>query len=185
MPYQRFIFELAGSVEIGQLITGDETEVTLALAGDIVVHWIPPLNFNSMLSFTGRFTGGVAESGRMSTFTPITAISHGEILEAEIPGISILSLNYIARLHETFSASASISSFIRSDRGTFIAYPVTDDSESGYILGTEFFGRVIWSPVSDMTINMGAGSFMPSLGNVSPNADSRWRVTLAATFALY
>ena len=185
MPFQRFVFELGGAIEIAQAVGDDGTDSQVALAGDIGVHWMPPAPFHNMLSFTGRFTSGQAESGSMSAFIPITAIPHGEVLEAEIPGLSVLSLSYTARLHQTFSASLALSHFVRSDRGTFTAYPLNGEPSDNYFLGTELFARFVWSPVSDMSLSLGAGAFMPALGNVAPDADPRWRVQLAVTLALY
>ncbi|MCL2192457.1 MAG: hypothetical protein FWB78_03550 [Treponema sp.] len=184
MPFQRFIFELGGAMEIAQEVGDGETNLYIALAGDIGLHWMPPAPFHNMLSFTGRFTSGRAESGSMSAFVPITAIPHGDILEADIPGLSVLSLNYTARLHRTFSTSLAVSHFVRSDSGTFTAYPL-DESSNNFFLGTELFARFIWSPVSDMSFNLGAGAFLPALGDVAPNADPLWRVRLVVTLALF
>jgi len=184
VPFQRFIFELGGAVEIAQSVSGGSTDFYTALAADIGVHWMPPAPFHNMLSFTCRFTSGRSGSGSMSAFTPITALSYGNILKAEIPGLSILSLNYTARLHQTFSAAVAVSHFIRSDTETYAAYPLNGQSSNNSFLGTEFFARAIWSPVSDVTLNLGAGAFLPSLGNVASNADPLWRIEMAAIFAL-
>jgi len=186
MPIQRFIFELGGAMEIAQSVSDEQTDVWLALAGDIGLHWMPPAPFHNMLSFTGRFTSGrQGESGPMSAFIPVTAIPHGDILEAEIPGLSVLSLNYTARLHRTFSAGLTVSHFVRSDLGTFAAYPLSGEPSGNYFLGTELFARFVWSPVSDMNLNLGAGAFLPALGDVAPNADPLWRIQLAVTLALF
>ena len=187
VPFPRFIFELGGAAEMARQIMGNESAFYTAFAADLGLHWIPPAPFHSMLSLTGRFTSGRAESGPMSAFTPITALSYGNILNAEIPGLSILSLNYMARLHHTFSAGFSASHFVRSDLGTFVAFPVGYGGSAGaanYFLGTEFFGRLMWSPLADIRMNLGGGIFLPSLGNVAPGAAPRWRVEMAVTVSL-
>ena len=184
MPFRSFIFELGGAMATMQSGDGDETDFYLALAGDLAVHWVPPAPFFSLLSFTGRFTSGRAEDGPMSVFTPVTALTHGNVLEAEIPGLSVLGLSYTARLHRTLSAGLSLAHFVRSDRGTYSGFPLDGPSDN-YFLGTELFGRVIWSPVSDIGFSLGAGVFLPSLGDVAPNADPLWRVQFSLTLALY
>ena len=185
LPLQRVIFELGGAVEAGRMVVGAETDFRVAFAGDVGLHWLVPAQIHSMVSLTGRFTSGQAESGVVSAFTPITTLPHGDILEAGISGLSVLTLQYTARLHRTFSAGVSAAHFVRSDRGTFEAYPLAAQSGDNFFLGTEFFGRLLWSPVSDMSFNLGGGVFLPSLGNAVPDADPRWRVELAVTLALF
>jgi len=186
MPFGGFIFDLGGAVETGQSTNGNGTDFSVGLAGSVGVHWMPPAPFHNMLSFTGLFTSGrFDDDGSMSVFTPVTALTHGNVLRARIPGLSILSLDYMARLLHTFSAGLNVSHFVRSDRGTFTTYPLDGEPSDNYFLGTEFFGRLIWSPVSDLALNFGAGVFLPALGNVAPDADPRWRVELSVTLALY
>ena len=184
MPFQNFIFELGGALGFAQAVN-DGTDFYTALAGDIGVHWGPPAPFYNMLSFTGRFTSGASESGgSRAAFTPITALSYGDILNAKIPGLSILSLRYTARPLHTFSAAFTISYFIRSDTETFTAYPLDGQPSNNQLLGAELFTRFIWSPVSDISLNLGAGAFLPSLGNAAPNANSRWLLEASAAMAL-
>jgi len=185
LPIQGFIFELGGAVEVAQTVSGNGNDFNIGLAGDIALRWMPPAAFHNMLSLTGRFTSGQAESGPMSTFTPITALTYGDVLAAKLPGLSVIGLNYTARLHHTFSTSLNVSHFVRSDLGTFTAWPLDGEANDNFFLGTEIFARFIWSPVSDMSFNLGAGAFLPALGNVAPNANPRWRVKLALTLALY
>jgi len=189
LAFQRFILEFGGAFEVGQATyetaTGTNVDLNIGLAADVGLHWIPPARFRNMLSLTGRFTSGKAESGPMSAFTPITSMSHGQILRAEIPGLSMFSLSYTARFHPTFSAALTAMHFVRTDEVTYTAFPLDDGSAGNRFLGTEFFARFIWSPVSEITMNLGAGAFLPSLGDVAPDTDPLWRVELAITFALF
>jgi hypothetical protein len=185
LPVGRFVFGLGGALEMGQYVNGNETDFRFAFAADAGVHWVPPAPFHNMLSLTGRFTSGVADDGNVYAFTPITAMSHGSILQARISGLSVLALNYTARLHHTFSAGITASHFVRSDLGTFVEWPVYGETNGGYFLGTEFFVNAMWSPVSDLSLNLGGGMFLPSLGNAAPNADARWRIDLSLTLALF
>ena len=181
MPFGRFIFELGGALEYGQWIENSNTYFQLAFAADFGVRWLPPLHFDSMLSFTGRFTS--PDSGSFSAFTPVTALSFGDILRTEISGISFFALSYIARIHHTSSVEFSVMHFIRSDNVTYTAYPVTEPTNNRS-LGTELFGRFTWSPASDLNLNFGAGAFLPALGNVAPDANARWRIELSVTLGL-
>ena len=186
LPLERFIFELGGVAALAQEVMDGDSALYAAFAADIGLHWMPPLPFHSMLSLNARLTSGRTEGGPVpiSAFTPITALSYGDILRAEIPGLSIVSLGYTARLHHAFSAALTAMHFVRSDISTFTAYPVAPEGSSNRFLGTEFFGRLMWSPTADMSMNLGGGIFLPSLGNVAPDAGSRWRVELAVTFSL-
>ncbi|MCL2381816.1 MAG: hypothetical protein FWC64_09550 [Treponema sp.] len=185
LPLSRFIFELGGAVEAGQTVAGGSTDVSLGLAADAGIHWIPAAPFPNMLSLTGRFSSGYIEGTPLDAFRPITALPHGEVLRAEIPGLSTLGLRYTARLRPEFSLSLSAQHFVLSDLATFTAWPLTGGGTAGgYFLGTEFFGRVIWSPVSDMTLNLGAGVFVPALGDAAPSEAPRLLIELAAIFAL-
>ena len=172
LPLQRFIFDLGGVFELAQA-TGNgsngNTEILTAFAADAGIHWAPPAQFPNMLSLTCRFSSGEGDS--LSAFTPITAASYGEILQAGISGLCIISLTYTARLHHTFSASMNVSHFISM-------------GNSASSLGTELFGRLIWSPVSDLSLNLGGGAFLSAHGNSENDLDTRWRIELAATLAL-
>ena len=189
MPFRQFIFELGGAAMLAQEAgnggaNNGGTDFRVALAGDIGAHWMPPSPFHSMLSFTGRFTSGRSESGPMSALAPISSLPHGNVLRAQISGLSMLGLSYAARLRRDFSATLAAAHFVRSDRGTYSAYPLNGAPSANYFLGTEIFGRAVWSPVSDISLNLGAGAFLPSLGDVAPDADPRWRVELIAILAL-
>jgi hypothetical protein len=90
----------------------------------------------------------------------------------------VISLDYIIRPHRKFSAGISSSYFIRNDLKTYNLYPLTEENSGGYILGNEFFARLLWSPVSDIQVNLGGGIFLPSMGNAAPDAVNGWRVEL-------
>ena len=178
VPVKDFVFDLGGCLE---LIEEKEEETGIGLAGELGIAWMLPTSFEDQLSFLGRFSSGVVEDGRIGAFQPLTTKSHGEVLEARFSGISMLSLDYIARLHRTFSAGITSSYFVRSDLGTFTGY----GGEDGYFLGNEFYGRLLWSPSSDIQLNLGGGAFLPSLGNVAPDAKAIWRVELNVIISLY
>ena len=96
--------------------------------------------------------------------------------------MSLLCLDYIARIYHTLSVSLASIYFMRSDLGTFQGWPA---GSSGFFLGNEFFGRLIWSPVSDLQLNLGGGLFVPALGDSNPDAQPQWAVELTATIAVF
>lgn len=176
LPYRAFVFSLGGCLEFIQA-SGQKSRA--ALAGELGVGWEVPGRLEDQLSFLGRFSSGVGKGGSLIAFVPITTSTQGELLRAKLSGLSVISLDYIARIRETFSAGLSSSYFIRSDLGTF------DYGADGYLVGNEFFARFLWSPVSDIQLNLGGGVFLPSMGNAARKADSLWRVELNVIIALY
>jgi hypothetical protein len=175
-PVKAFVIELGGCLELIE----DEGETGLGIAGEIGVSWYPPGWIADRLSFTGRFSSGVSEDRVVTAFLPVTTASQGDVLRAKLSGLSMLSLDYLARIHKTFSAGVSVSIFIRSDLATYSNY-----GSEGYWLGDEFFGRLIWLPVSDVQINLGGGVFLPLLGDVSPQSNPLWRTEINVILALY
>ena len=179
VPVNSLVLSLGGCLE---MIEDANDEMKMALEGELGIAW---MFTESRLSLSGRYSSGVAEDGSLTAFKPLSTVYQGEILKAKLSGLSVASLDYLSRLHRTLSAGLTASCFMRSDLGTYNGYPITADSGDGYILGTELFGRLMWSPVSDIQINLGAGSFLPSLGDTAPDADSRWRVELNLILAFF
>jgi hypothetical protein len=176
VPGKFFVFDFGGCLEFIQ----NDGETALGMAGELGVSCNLPGRIEDRLSITGRFSSGTIEDSVVTAFLPITTISHGDVLKAKLSGLSMLTLDYLARLHRTFSAGVSASEFIRSDLATYSNY-----GSEGYWLGNEFFGRLVWSPVSDVQINLGGGIFLPVLGDVSPQSAPLWRVELNIILALY
>ena len=176
LPMGNFIFDLGGSLELIE----DSSDVSVGLAGELGVTWMLPTAIEDRIMLLGRFSSGTFEGSNMRAFLPITTSYQGSVLKGKLSGLSMISLDYLARLHQTFSAGISSSYFIRSDKGTFTLL-----GNDGWFLGNEFFGRVLWSPVSDLQINLGGGVFLPRLGNAAPDSDVLWRVELSVVLSLY
>ena len=181
MPLERLVFELGGALQLAQ----DAGESGVALAGEIGASWEPPTPFKSQLSFNGKFTSGRAEDDSIAAFVPVTTLEQGDVLKARLSGLSALNLDYTARFRRELSSSLAMTYFVRSDLATYAGYPAIVATEDGYCLGGELFGRVMWSPVSDLRLNAGGGIFLPALGNVAPKADPQWRIELNLVLALY
>jgi hypothetical protein len=77
----------------------------------------------------------------------------------------MVSLDYTARFNRYVSAGLSASFF--ADSG-------------GSLLGNELFGKLYWSPTSDLWLNLGGGLFFPKENN-----GNFWRLELNAVLSLY
>ena len=181
LPINAFLFNLGGSFELIQ----DSEDSKTAWAAEIRAAWALPTPFASRVSLLGRYSSGASEDGGMGAFLPLTAISQGFVLRANLSGVSMISLDYFTRLHRTFTLGVSSSYFMRSDLGTYNSYPISAGADDGHILGNEFFAQLLWSPVSDLSINMGYGIFLPSMGNAAPEAAHLWRAELNLVLSLY
>jgi len=179
MPVSAFSFDLGGCLELLQ----NNGELKTAFAAEAGVAYTPPASFKSRLSLLARYSSG--GDGALTAFTPFTTKGQGNILGAKLSGLSVISLDYIARLHPALSASLASSYFIRNDFISYNGYPLPDGDSDGNFLGNEFFARLVWGPVSDLQVSLGGGMFMPSLGNVAPKADNLWRVELGVVFSLF
>ena len=181
MPVSNFIFELGGCAELVQ----DEkaNKLQIAFAGELGIGWFLPTQIYDRLSFLSRFSSGKAND-TIVAFNPITTETHGGVLIAKLRGISMFRLDYTARLHQSFSLNLQSSYFILSDL-SLESFSGPPDGKNGHFLGNEFYGLLIWSPVSDIQIKAGGGVFLPSLGNADKNADTLWKVELSVVLALF
>jgi len=178
-PVNAFSFDLGGCLELLQ----NDGEFKTAFAAEAGIAYTPPASFKNRLSLLARYSSG--GDGQIAAFLPFTTESQGSILKAKLSGLSVISLDYLARLHPAFSADLTSSYFIRSDLETYATYPLSADSSDGYFLGNEFFARLLWSPVSDLQASLGGGIFLPSMGDAAPKADYSWRVELNVVFSLF
>jgi hypothetical protein len=177
VPVGSFVFDLGGCFEMTQ----NSGESGKAFAANFGITWMFPVlfSFSSQLSLLGLYSSGASDS--MDVFLPITNQSQGNVLKPRLSGISLLGLDYIVRLHKTFSLALSDNFFMRNDLKTL----AEGFGEEGKLLGNEFFARLFWSPLSDFHVNLGAGMFMPSMGDAAPDANSVWRVEFGLVWSLY
>jgi hypothetical protein len=185
LPYKSFLFELGGSFEIAEFEPAvDNKDSNVAFAWDMGISWTLPTDFSSKLSLIGRFAGGNT-GDTVGAFVPITGNLYGNVIQAKLSGISILSLDYTAQIVEPLKVGLNASYFVRNDLGTYMAWPVNYEDNTGYFLGTELFLRLDWSPFSDLQLNLGGGVFIPGMGDVNPDEPPQWRMELTAVIALY
>jgi hypothetical protein len=178
IPFKNFLFEFGGSLELCQTAS----KFGIALAGEFGVYWQLPTRFNSRLLFAGKIASGV--TGNISAFVPITTKDYGYIFHPTLSGLSVFTLDYSARLTKAWGASATLAYFIRNDLGTYRGYPV-DATGRGYFIGPDFSVNAVWSPFSDLQLNVTGGVFVPALGNAGPKEKAQWHIELAATIKIY
>jgi hypothetical protein len=190
VPVGDLLFEAGGSVGTSQ--SGYVNEGigfnNLSLAGEAAVHYILPSRSLTRVSLIGRHATGVSneEGSSFDMFIPITSKYLGEVLQIKFSGITAVSVDISSRLHESLGVVVSTSYFIRGDNvvSEFI-YPDNENTNyEGKLLGAEVFGRLIWSPFSDLSFILGGGLFAPAYGNYWVNEKPKWRVELTSSFGL-
>ena len=167
LPFRNVLLDLGGC--LGLIQNSEDSGV--AFAADVGISWTLPGILPSRLSFLSRYTSGVSDS--LKAFVPITNKPHGFTLKPGNSGLSLFSLDYALRLNPDSSLNLSSTYFIRNDLVTYSSM-----GDEGHFLGNELFAQFFWSPLSDMHVNLGAGIFLPSLGNAAPDAKSLWRIEL-------
>jgi len=177
IPVKSFVYDIGLAAEMVE----KQDEIKPAMAGLLGASY---MFSQSRLSLSGVYSSGVSDNDSYTAFVPLTIVYQGNVLNAYLSGLSYISLDYLGRLHKTFSIGLNASSFIRTDLGTY-AYPYSSNKSGGYFVGTEFFGCLYWNPVSDIKLNFGAGVFLPQLGNVDPKAAALMRAELNLIITLY
>jgi hypothetical protein len=171
-----FVLELGGTLALVEMTDS----VKPGMAGELGLSFFLPTPFQDRLRVGGIFSSGTDDS--LSAFVPVTTAAQGQILAAKISGLSHIDLDYTVRLHRTFSLSVLSSYFVLSDKGSYQGWPAKRD---GYFLGNEFYGRLIWSPVSDLQLKLGGGLFVPAMGDADPGKKPKWKVELNARLAVF
>jgi len=185
IPVNNFMFDLGAVFGLAQDST-EETDYQISFAGELGIGWALPTSITDLLRLTCRLTSGKVENSSIAAFVPITTVSHGDVLSARLSALSMIRLDYTARLHETFSLNLSSSYFILSDSGTYKDFPMNpSEKNENFFLGNEFSSRFVWAPFSDLQFNLGGGIFMPSLGNVNPKSTNLWRLDLNVILSIF
>jgi hypothetical protein len=181
IPVKAFSFDLGGGFQLIQ----QGNDFGTGFVAELGIGYVPQISLSSKISLLARYASG----GNDFAFLPVTTIGQGNILGAKLSGLSMISVDYSARLYNTLSAGISSSYFIRNDLKTYSAYPLNSGSiegnSDGYLLGNEFFARLLWSPLSDIHANLGGGVFLPSMGDAAQKAKNSWRVEMNVVLLLY
>jgi len=160
-PFGAFNIDLGGSFEL--IETKDKTSPAFAV--DAALAWRNPTHF---VSLGVKHASG--ESGGVAAFLPLTTNAPGQFWKPKISGLTMLSVDYTARLYETLSV------------GFYPAYYILNGTGSNGRNGGEIFAAAYWSPSPDISVNLGAGA---SFGDVSPDDKASWRVALNVVLSLF
>ena len=154
MPFGLFTFDLGGSFNLIQ----HSGNMERAFAAELGFGWMWQ---RQGLSFLGRYSSGYF--GSLTPFLPVVSVSQGNVNKLPLIGMTVLSLDYNMRINQELSFN------IRP------AYFIDNYDEDGGLWGAEIFGKIDWSPFSDIKFSLGGGVFLPSLGNFAPDDKSIWK----------
>jgi hypothetical protein len=178
MPFSNFLFQAGGSVEMIQ----NNSENKMALAGELGVLYFVPTSFRSLLSFNARSATGDSDK-MLGAFVPVTSKSYGQIFDSKMSGITVLSLDYSARLADPIGANLTFLYFIRNGSTEFFNY--SSKNPNNKLLGGEIFANLAYSIYSDLYVKLGGGAFIPKMGNYWLDLKPQWRVELSAILSIY
>ena len=167
VPFGIFAVSLGSCFELME----NSGNMDMAFAAELGTGWNTA---SQSLSLLARYSS--AKDGSFAAFLPVTTNAQGQILRAKLSGLSMASLDYTARLHRTFSVGITPSYFFLSD---------FKNASGKLFMGAEFFGALYWSPLPDISVNLGGGAFLPSLGNVTPDGKPFWVVELNLVLSLF
>jgi hypothetical protein len=177
LPVNNFYLTLGCSLGLLQNVGS----FNFAFAADFGAHYRLPTDFNSRLSFLARYATGYYTGA----FIPITTRYNGKIFNAKVTGLTTIQLEHTARYSRTFGSVTTASYFIRNDLTPVRSNLTFESEEENHFLGGEIFTQLIYSPFSDLQLILGAGFFVPALGNNWSNANTVWRIDLTSVFALF
>ncbi|MDR2965910.1 MAG: hypothetical protein LBU88_09055 [Treponema sp.] len=183
IPANSFSFELGGSLAMSQSDPKVENTADIALAGELGIICTLPGSFSSRLAFNMIYSSGRI-GGSIDTFIPITSKKYGTVFQSKITGLTVLSLDYSARVTESLGLSLTALYFIRNNLMEYDTYPIKDTGKDGNLLGGEFSGRFVWSPFSDLQLILGGGAFIPAMGNNWQNSNPIWKANLTVSLSI-
>ena len=152
MPFRGFSFDLGGCFSLIQ----HSGESEAAIAAQAGLNWYTQ---KQGISFLARYSGG--NNGSFVPFLPVTTVTQGNVYEAKLTGLTMFSLDYNVRLGHNLFFNISPACFIDNY-----------DSDGG-LLGTEIYGKLNWSPFTDIMLGLGGGVF------INQDDDNIWKIELS------
>jgi len=128
-----------------------------------------PGSFNHGFSLTGKYTSGDWNSA-FKAFTPLSCTAQGMVFPGTLSGLAMVSADYSARLFSALYTEASLRYFIRT---------YEEPENRNYLYGGELWTFLAWQPLDDMRFSAGGGAYFPGLGNVEPDADIMWKLSVS------
>jgi hypothetical protein len=160
-------------------------DLSAAFAASLYGIWTPAITpINDQLSLGFKGSSGSYDGTKISAFRPVTTETQGRILQTKLSGVASVDLSYTARIISPLSVEFQALYFIKTDRETFTGTELDGGSDS-YFVGGEFNGAVYWAPVSDISLILGGGIFLPRTGTVfNQDAKPRWELSLGVLLSI-
>jgi hypothetical protein len=153
-----------------------------AFAASMETYWMPPGGLRDRLSLAFRWASG--EGPSTASWFPVIEEAQGTVLKAGFSGLMVLKTGYEARFLSGFSAELDARYFLRTDSSTF-SDPWLERENESRLLGLELSGALRWAPVSDISLSLGGGVFLPRTGGAfMKDAPLYKRLTAGVVFSL-
>jgi hypothetical protein len=185
-PLPSLYAALGGVLGLAEYRTGDGGEPywDLNLALNFNLDWDIPGGPRDALSFGLAWGSGKHQDSVLGPYRSVTLFSSSNILSAGMAGLAALRLNYTVRLRENLSLGLDGRYFIRGNLDTLDTLALAEDREKR-ALGGEFYGSLIWVPLSDLSLVLGGGLFIPAMGNALKWDEApRWEASCSLAFSL-
>jgi hypothetical protein len=172
-PVETLVLNTSGGMGITEIERAD-TQIGFAAAAG--ADWELPTSLTDMLSAKIIWSSG-SVSNTIGVFRPINGITQGTILTSKFSALASAKTSYTTRLHETLSAEAGFTYFLRTDVETFYDEDL-DPASTSRLLGGEVYGSVIWSPESICRFTLTGGMFFPKMGSAfKADTPVRWKIS--------
>ena len=171
LMYKIFDLALSGALELSNT-EDDGTKPALAFSAEAGLQL--PTALKDRLSLGLDWASG--DGSGTAAFFPVTHEAQGYALEPGFSGIMILRANYHAYFLQSISADIGCRYLIRTDSTSFAAPYLENDA---YPLGLELDAGLLWVPMSDVSLSMKGGIFLPKTGSAwADDAPVLWRLTI-------
>jgi hypothetical protein len=173
--------DLGGAASLIQ--DGDEP-LGLGFAGSAALGWLLPTRIPDELRFSFRGSSGESE-GMVAAFCPVSTTTVGQVLRAPLPGLLSVDAAYALRVLRSLSLGIQGACLLRSDLSTYQdpALALGNNAVS-YLVGEEAYAQLVWTPLSDLSFNLGGGVFFPNLrGTYVGGTPLRWRLNVGSTIS--
>jgi hypothetical protein len=141
--------------------------------------WMPAGGLRDRLSLGFRRASG--EGDFTAAYIPVVREAQGTALQAGFSGLMVLSAGYEARFLTGLSAELGGRYFFRTDTVTFSGPYLQGDSP---LLGLEVSGALLWAPLSDFSLSLRGGVFLPRTGEALKDAPVYRQLTLGLICSL-
>lgn len=176
--YKRFDFAAGGALGL-EYTKADN--VKIAFAFNLEGGWQPrvPIFLKDRLSLTVRYASG--SGPHTAAYFPIVRETMGLAIKPVFSGMMVIRARYEARFIPSLSAELGCRYFIRTDSITFKDPDLEDES---YAVGLEVDGSLIWVPLSDISVKLAGGIFLPQTGGAyRSGAPVHCTISLGAIFS--